>query len=564
MQVDYYKAWIEQIEPGLQSPVLTEQMLTFSILMPVYRAEITHLDAAIKSLREQSYERWELCLYDDASESPELIEAMQSWQKSEPRIRLALGKENLGIAEATNQCRAMAKGDYLVLMDQDDLLPPHALNEVASAIASNPNAGLIYSDEDKLDECGQRHAPHFKPDYNRTLLLSQNYICHLLTLRRELFDQINGLRGGYDGAQDHDLILRAVAQLQPEQILHIPQILYHWRVHASSTASSLDAKPEALEAGRKVIADHLVKKQRPAQVSLAQIRYRVSYDVAPEPDVTIIIPTRNGIATLKRCINSIRDKTAYENYQIVVVDNGSDDFSTLNYLKALSAEGIKIIVENSPFNFSQLNNIAVAASQSELVCLLNDDTEVIEGNWLTVMVGEILAPEVGAVGAKLLYDNDTVQHGGVILGIGGVAGHAHKHFSRDADGYFSRLQCTQNLSAVTAACMLVKREVWQAVGGMTEQLAVAFNDVDLCLKITQSGWEIVWTPWAELYHHESISRGYETTPEKQARFRTEEAYMHEVWRAHLEHDPFYNPHLTRSDESFYLKSPSEYQDSDYT
>ena len=274
--------------------------------------------------------------------------------------------------------------------------------------------------------------------------------------------------------------------------------------------------------------------------------------------MTIIIPTRNGVATLARCVDSIRNLTSYSNYEIMIVDNGSDDYKTLQYLKLLSEEGIDVVVANQPFNFSALNNLAVAKANSDFVCLLNDDTEVITPGWLTEMLGHASQAKVGAVGAKLLYPNDTIQHAGVILGIGGVAGHGHKHFARHADGYFSRLQVSQNLSAVTAACMLIKTSIWQEVGGLDEALAVAFNDIDFCLRLADAGYSIVWTPWAELYHYESISRGYEDTPEKQQRFTDEVDVMRARWGKQLAEDPHYSPHLTLKNESFMLRKPSEY------
>ncbi len=557
MAAPHYPEWRAQVEPELTAPAVNSGF-TISIVMPVYKPDLAFLREAIASVQDQTYQDWELCICDDASSDEATTTCLAELCLDDPRIKFVQNKINKGISATTNCAANLATGRFIAFMDQDDMLTRDALSSIFLAVEESPLAKLIYSDEDKLSATGEREIPHFKPDFNYQLLLSQNYICHLLVIERKLFNQLDGCRSKYDGAQDHDLILRAIETLNNNEIVHIRRILYHWRAHETSTANNLETKPRALEAGREAIESHLARNFQKGEVQISNIRYRVTYHLEAEPPVTIIIPTKNGAETLARCIQSIRNLTTYQNYSIMIVDNGSDEYQTLEYLKQFSKQGINVFVDNRPFNFSALNNRAVEQINHELVCLLNDDTEVISGDWLTEMVGHLLQPNVGIVGAKLLYPDNRVQHGGVILGIGGVAGHAHKHYEREADGYFSRLQVTQNLSAVTAACLLTKRSVWNEVGGMDEALSVAFNDIDYCLKVSEAGHTIVWTPWAELYHHESVSRGYETTPEKQERFRKEIELMRSRWGEKLLSDPHYNPHLTLEDESFSLKKVSEY------
>jgi glycosyltransferase involved in cell wall biosynthesis len=552
-----YPEWIKQVEAN-QSPPKTEANRSLSIVMPVYQPDLTFLQEAIDSVLAQTYQSWELCIHDDGSGDLDLTKLLGANGNKDPRIKMTQSVENAGIAAASNSAADLATGDFIVLMDQDDLLSPEALQYLASTIEKNQSLRLIYSDEDKLDAKGNRVTPYFKPDYNYQLLLSQNYLCHLVAVYRQTFKEVRGFLPDYEGAQDHDLMLRLIETIDPNEIHHIPAVLYHWRVHDGSTASDISSKPNALEAGRSAVSAHLDRIGSKATVNLNQIRYRVKYQLPDQNSVTIVIPTRNGFATLERCINSIREKTNYPNFRLLVIDNGSDDFTTLNYLKSLSKNGVKVLVENQPFNFAALNNLAIEQTDTEFVCLLNDDTEVISSDWLEELVGHCAQKNVGAVGAKLLYPNETIQHAGVVLGIGGVAGHSHKHLDRHDDGYFGRLQVSQNYSAVTAACLLTRRSIWQEVSGMDEQLTVAFNDIDFCLKLGDAGYSVVWTPWAELYHHESVSRGYETTPEKQERFRQEIGHMMSKWTDHLSNDPHYSPHLTLLSEQFQIRRAAEY------
>ena len=414
---------------------------------------------------------------------------------------------------------------------------------MAKAIRQYPQARLVYSDEDKIDAKGLRREPHFKPDWNPDLFLSYNYICHLAVYRRAEILAVGGLREGFEGAQDYDLALRVVERCSSDQIIHIPRILYHWRVHDRGTARDVGAKPYALEAGRRALCDALQRRGVAATVTVQnRLVYRVHYHlVAPEPHVTIIIPTRNGGRLLQTCIDSILSLTDYRHYDIVVIDNGSDDSYTLQLLKNYARHpACSIVHDPRAFNYPALHNAVVPRAKGDYVLLVNDDVEVKCTDWLREMVSVAQQPGVGIVGARLLYPNDTLQHGGVIL-VGGVAGHAHKHLPADHWGYMMRARVRQSLSAVTAACLLVSKHVYQQVGGMDERLAVAFNDVAFCLAVGRAGYRIVWTPYVELYHHESATRGYEDNPEKVERFNREAAYMLAQWGERLREDPALNP-----------------------
>ena len=448
----------------------------------------------------------------------------------------------------------LATGEWIALLDHDDLLPEHALAYIALAIAEHPDAGLIYSDEDKIDEQGQRFNPYFKCDWNPELFRSQNMISHLGAYRRALVDQLGGFRIGFEGSQDYDLALRCVEQLDASQIVHVPRVLYHWRMHAQSTALVADVKGYAQQAGKTALEEHLARLDIQGRVELTPfLQYRVRYTIPDEhPSIGIIIPSKNAVPLLRQCIESILTKTTYKNYEILVVDNGSDESEAIAYLDELKSQPkIKVIHDHREFNYSALNNNAVSFVPTEFICLLNNDIEVITDSWLEEMVSLAIQPGVGAIGAKLLYPNQTMQHGGVITGLLGVAGHAHRHLDRHHGGYFGRAALLQSLSAVTAACMLIRRSIFMDVGGLNEtDLAIAFNDIDFCLRVREAGYRNIWTPFAELYHHESASRGYEDTPEKQARFKREVDFMRKRWGDLLQNDPAYNPNLTLEREDF--------------
>ncbi len=527
-----------------------------SILMPTYNTPEKYLRAAIASVQKQLYPNWQLCIADDASTEPKIRKLLETYEKNDGRIKVCFRAQNGHISAATNTALELAEGDWIGFLDHDDELAETALFWVYRALLDAPDAHLFYSDEDKITTEGERHAPHFKPAWNPDLFLSYNYLNHFSVYRATLLRELNGLREGFEGAQDYDLALRVTERLQPEHICHIPRILYHWRVTETSTAGRETQKPYALLAAQKAIAEHFARCQIRARVSDAPELLganRVTYEIPePAPLVSIIIPTYNGLALMRLCINSIRSKTRYANYEILIVDNNSDDPAALLYFDELQEKGwARLLKYPQPFNFAAINNMAVAHANGELLCLLNNDIEVISPDWLTEMVGHALRPEIGAVGARLWYPNQTLQHGGIIVGLGGVAGHSHKYFPLGDHGYMGRILVTQNLSAVTAACLLLRKATYVAVDGMnTEHLKVAFNDVDFCLRIGELGLRILWTPYADLYHHESLSRGQEDTPEKIKRFQGEITYMKMRWQAELQNDPAYSPNLSLDTENF--------------
>jgi GT2 family glycosyltransferase len=446
-----------------------------------------------------------------------------------------------------------------VLLDQDDLLSEQALYWIVKTINDNPDGKLFYSDEDKINEEGKRHNPYFKCDWNRSLFYSQNLISHLGVYDRTVVKDIGGFRVGFEGSQDHDLALRFIECINDSAIVHIPRVLYHWRVHANSTAGGADAKPYAVIAGEKAIREHLERLDVQGEVTSSNMGYRVKYalpDVVPM--VSLVIPTRNGLDLVRTCIESIVKKTSYPNYEIILVDNGSDDPDCLEYFSKIEEQYSYLSVkqDDRPFNYSALNNAAVAEAKGEIVGLINNDIEVINPGWLSEMVSIVLQPNVGAVGAKLLYSDDTVQHAGVLMGLGGVAGHAHLRYRKDDPGYYGRLNVVNEFSAVTAACLLVKKSDYQKVGGLNEiNLTVAFNDVDFCLKLKDIGLRNVWSPYALLYHHESATRGHEDSPEKIERFNTEVAYMMKTWGKYIDYDPCYSPNLSLNISDFSLAWP---------
>jgi glycosyltransferase involved in cell wall biosynthesis len=529
-----------------------------SIVLPVHNTPLPLLRRCIDSVLAQSYPHWQLCIADDVSTSPALQQLLKQYAAKDQRIRVHTRTEHGHICHASNDALAMADGEFVGFLDHDDELAPHALLEVSKALNEHPDAGLLYSDEDKIDESGRRFDPHFKPAWNPDLLRALNYICHFTVIRRDLVAQVGGLRPGFEGAQDHDLVLRCVEQLSRRQIVHIPKVLYHWRAIAGSTALGAAQKPYALEAGRRAVEEHLVRIGRPARVEVTEAdHYRVEQRVegAP-PHVAIIIPTRDKVELLRACIESIFDKTAYPDFEVVVVDNGSTDQRTIDYLAQLSGQGRATVIDYAaPFNYSAIINHAVRNVSADVVCLLNNDIEVISPSWLDELVAHALRPEVGVVGGMLYYPDDTIQHAGVVLGIGGVAGHVHGRLQRGSNGYLGRARVTHNLTALTGACMVMRREVYEEVEGMDETLPVAFNDIDFCIRIHQRGYSNVWTPHAELYHHESASRGLEDTPEKRARFALEAERMMRKWGNSLLHDPAYNPNLSLDSCQFELAFP---------
>lgn len=483
---------------------------------------------------------------------------LREYEAKDPRINIVYRQQNGHISAASNSALEIAKGDFVALLDHDDVLPEHALLYMAQAISAQPETQILYSDEDKLNGRGERFDPHFKSDWNPDLFFSQNYVSHLGVYRRNLLQKIGGFRLGVEGSQDQDLLLRCLPHVQADQIVHIPRVLYHWRTIEGSTALASGEKRYTTDAGIKALRDYFAAQQPGVEVDAGLVpnTYRVRYPIPePAPLISLLIPTRDRRSLTETAVRSILEKSTYTNFEILILDNGSVEADALEFFREIQLEDhrVKVLAYDFPFNYSAINNFGARHAKGSVIGLINNDVEVINPEWLTEMVSQCLRPEIGCVGAKLYYSNDTVQHGGVILGIGGVGGHSHKHFPRQHPGYFSRLLLTQSLSAVTAACLLVRKEIFEKISGLDEKnLKVAFNDVDFCLEVRKAGYRNLWTPYAELYHYESISRGAEDSPEKISRFAQEVNFMKIKWGLELEHDPFYNKNLTRTHENFSL------------
>jgi|GEM_PF-295524 len=563
---DHYEKFIES---GMKNAAAIDKMKRhlsefkykplISILVPIYNVEEIWLRKCIESVVNQVYPRWELCLIDDCSPAEHIRAVLQEYQQRDKRIKVLMRETNGHICAASNDALKLATGDYIALLDHDDELTCDALYENVSVLNQYRDADVIYSDEDKINIDGTRHSPYFKPDWSPDMLLSQMYTCHLSVYRRELVEEVGGFRPGFEGSQDFDLMLRVSEKTN--RIYHIPKVLYHWRVIPQSTASGGESKSYTHEAGLRAIEEAIARRNLNAWVEgVEQIPnlYRVHYRAVDNPKISIIIPNKNMASTLEQCIASIFQKSTYTNFEVIVVDNGSDDpltFALYDQWKVKEPERFKMIAYNIPFNYSKLNNYAVQFAAGSLLLLLNNDIEVISSDWLEEMAGQAIRPEIGAVGANLVYPDHTIQHAGVVLGIGGVAGHSHKHFDHQDYGYFSRLKMVSNYSAVTAACLMVRKEVFAEVNGLEEELQVAFNDVDFCLKIRSRGYYNVWLPQVQLYHFESKSRGFENTPEKQQRFHGEIVWMRNRWAKQLDRDQFYNPNLSNVSEDFSLGKP---------
>ncbi|EGO2587437.1 glycosyltransferase family 2 protein [Enterococcus faecalis] len=558
-----YPNWLARNEV-LDIEAMTQEIATFhyqpkiSIAMPVYNVEEKWLRLCIDSILNQVYTNWELCMADDASTDPNVKKILTEYQQLDERIRVVFREQNGHISEATNSALAIATGEFVALLDNDDELAINAFYEVVKVLNENPELDLIYSDEDKIDMDGNRSDPAFKPDWSPDLLLGTNYISHLGVYRRSILEEIGGFRKGYEGSQDYDLVLRFTEKTTKERIKHIPKVLYYWRMLPTSTAVDQGSKGYAFEAGLRAVQDALVRRgiNGHATHGAANGLYDVYYGIESDKLVSIIIPTKNGYKDVQRCVSSIIEKTTYQNYEIIMADNGSTD-PKMHELYAEFEQQLpgRFFVESIdiPFNFSTINNRAAKKAHGEYLLFLNNDTEVITENWLTLMVSFAQQERIGCVGAKLLYPNNTVQHAGVILGLGGVAGHGHYGYPHGDLGYFGRLAINVNYSAVTAACLLMKKADFDAVGGFEEAFTVAFNDVDLCLKVQALGRDNVWLHEAELYHFESQTRGYDDKGKKKKRFEQEKVMMEEKWGPLIENDPFYNPNLTRDIPNFSLR-----------
>ncbi|SEC30051.1 Glycosyltransferase, GT2 family [Rhizobiales bacterium GAS191] len=532
---------------------------TISIVMPVFNTPQRYLREAIASVRAQLYPNWELCIADDASTQAHVGRVLAEFA-SDKRIKIVRRARNGNICAASNSALALAGGSFVALMDHDDHLPEHALYEIAAEILAHPHADIIYSDEDRIDDKGRRSKPYFKTDWNPELMLGHNMLSHLGVYRRSLIERIGGFREGYEGSQDYDLALRAADATQPGAIRHIPAILYHWRKHKTVVSFSEQQLARCTAAARRAIADHLERRGLDAHVEphpqLSSWHRVVNAVPDRQPLVSVIIPTRDRADLLRQCLDGILRRTDYDRLEVIVVDNDSRDKDTRQLFAELRCDArVKIISAAGRFNYSALNNTAAAAATGDVLLLLNNDIKVIDPGWLAEMVSHAVRPDIGAVGAKLLYDDLRLQHGGVVLGVGGVANHFHNLLSDADPGYFGRALLTQNVSAVTGACLAIRRSLFEKVRGLDEEnLPVTFNDVDLCLKLLDAGYRNIWTPHARLYHLESASRGSDTTPEKRKRFLREAEYMVERWQHRLIQDEFYNVNFSLANGNFELGS----------
>jgi GT2 family glycosyltransferase len=559
-EVEAYKRWISQNEP--RAVDLKKQRETrfayapkFSILVPTFNTPRQFLAEMLRSVLEQTYDNWELCVADGNSEKPEVRALLEPLARRDPRIKLRFLPTNEGIVGNSNAALALATGEYVTLLDHDDTLAPFALFELVRTLNDHPDADFLYSDEDKITTySGQRRDPHFKPDYAPDTLRSYNYICHLSVFRRSLLDQIGGFRPGFDGSQDYDLILRATEQAQ--KIVHVPKVLYHWRIHQHSTSTEQSVKQYSMESARKALTEHLQRVDLPGTVKDDRLpgTYRIVAPLTERPLVSLIIPTKDQTALLANCLDSL-ERSTYRNFEVILVENHSKEPETFDYYRRVEQRPeFRVLTWNPTFNYAAINNWAALQARGDVLLFLNNDVEVITADWIESMLQYALRLDVGAVGAKLYFPDDTVQHGGVIVGLGGIAGHAHKNYDRDAQGYVYRLMVTQNLSAVTGACLMVRKTVFEELQGFDERFIMAFNDIDFCLRLRQKGYKVIWTPHVELYHHESKTRGPDDTPEKAVRFQVESTCFLARWGLFVEAgDPYYNPNLTTGYDDMSLR-----------
>jgi len=551
-----YKKWIEKNEKNIHNISFLQYKPLISIITPTYNTHKQYLKEMLDSVLYQTYTNWELCIADDASSDQHVKQLLLSYAEKYKNIKLTFRTQNGHISEASNSAVQSATGEYLAFLDHDDTLAPNALYEMVKKINENRSLKILYSDEDKIDKNSVRFNPHFKSGWNRDMFYSYNYICHFLFLKKELVDKTKGFRKGYEGSQDYDLLLQCLHFVNDFEINNIEKILYHWRAVEGSTAYGTSEKPYAHNAGRKALKDYFACKDKSILVEdgLLPNTYKITYPLYETPLVSILVPTRDRYDILSKCIESILSKTDYINYEIIILDNNTTCSKTLTYFHSLqSYKQISIIKYPHPFNYSAINNFGVSHANGTIIALINNDVEIISQHWLTEMVQHALRPEIGAVGAKLYYENNTVQHAGVVTGLGGVAGHVHKYFKKEANGYYSRLKIIQNYSAITAACLVIRKALYLEVNGLNaDNLSIAFNDVDFCLKIQQNGYRNLWTPYVELYHHESVSRGSDTKEEHQARFLDEVKYMQSTWGENLNNDMYYNSNLTMAHMNFQL------------
>ena len=555
-----YQEWYEKHKPSeeelaRQRKKKWKDPVVISVLVPAYRTPEVFLKQMMESVLLQTYPYLELCIADGSGTDDSVENVVKEYQKKDPRIRYRRLEKNEGIAGNTNAAIEMASGEYLALFDHDDLLSPNALFEVASAIEKE-KADVVYTDEDKVTSDLKEHfQPHFKPDFNPDLLCANNYICHLFVVKRSLALKLGGQDPAYDGAQDYDFIFRCTENA--EKIVHVAKILYHWRVHQASTADNPSSKLYAFDAGKRAIEAHLARAGAKAEVSHTKDLgfYRVKYQVQGNPLVSIVIPNKDEKETLKKCLESIWKKTSYSNYEIILVENNSTTQEIRDYYKELDGkERVRVVYWDKEFNYSAINNFGISHAKGEYILCLNNDITVISPDWMEELLANCQRPEVGIVGARLYYPDNTIQHAGIVLGMGGCAGSLFVGLARSRGGYLHKAALQQDLSAVTAACFMVKKEVFEKAGGFEEKLAVAFNDVDFCLKVRHAGYLVVYDPYAELYHHESKTRGYENTEAKKRRFQEEIEYMRCHWMPDILRDPYYNENLSLKASDYSLRS----------
>ena len=556
-----YQKWIEFNEPSLEE--LEEQKNTkfkinpkISILVPLFNTPVMFFDELVECLINQTYTNWELCLADGSeNENPEIINII----KKDDRIKYKFIGENKNISGNTNECLSLATGDYIALLDHDDLLPIFSLYEIVKAINENPDVEFIYTDEDKIMKVKENRVdPYFKPDFSPDTLRANNYITHFSIFKKEIMDKLEGERSKYDGAQDYDLILR-MSEIATN-IVHIPKILYHWRIHPNSTAEMPDAKPYAYEAGRQAVQDHINRIGLKGTVEFGETPgvYQTCYEVKGNPKVCIIIPNKDASDILKTCIESIQKLTTYTNYEIIIVENNSEEKETFEFYKSLEDnEKIRVVYyPKKGYNYAGIINYGVKNCDGEYVVQLNNDTELITPNWIEKFLGFAQREDVGAVGARLYYKDGSIQHAGIVVGICGLAANMLTGLPKGNHGYFAKESLIQNVSAVTGACLFSRRDIYEKVGFMDEEnLAVAFNDVDFCLKIRELGKLIIYNPFVEFWHYESKTRGYEDTPEKKERFERESNYFKTKWKEVISKgDPYYNINLRDDTAQYEIKN----------
>lgn len=546
----------DEKELAMQRQQVFPRQIKFSILVPLYNTPEDFLKEMIESVQAQTYSNWELCLADGSDAAhPQVERIVMQFQQRDNRIKYRKLEKNFGISGNTNACIEMAAGDYIALFDHDDLLHPSVLYENMKAICEQ-GADFIYTDELTFQGTTKNiTVAHFKPDFAIDNLRANNYICHFTVFQKSLLDKTGLFRSECDGSQDFDMVLRLTEQAQ--KIVHIPKPLYFWRSHAQSVASSVGAKPYVIQAAKKAIGDHLDRMGLKGEVldSVVPSMYRLKYEINGRPLVSILIPNKDHVSDLRKCIVSIQEKSSYPNYEIIVIENNSVEEKTFQYYQILERKpNIRVVQWNGKFNYSAINNFGYTFAKGDYILLLNNDTEVISSDWIQEMLMYAQRSDVGAVGAKLYYPDGTIQHGGVVLGVGGVAAHLHCNRPKEDVGYMGRLIYAQDLTAVTAACMMIPRKVWEQTKGLDESFEVAFNDVDFCMRIRQLGYLIVFTPFAELYHYESKSRKADDTPEKRARFVGEVERFQARWAKELEAgDPYYNPNFSLDDANFTIR-----------